>query len=233
MQKTVLALRHVHFEDLGTFAETLADSGFRIEYADAVMEDFSRVSPLQPDLVVILGGPVGVYEDDAYPFLAAERTFVAARLAADRPTLGLCLGAQMIASAAGAAVYPGSSEIGFAPVDLTEAGRQGPLGHLTGVSVLHWHGDTFDLPAGAIHLAATEKTGHQAFAIGRNILALQFHPEVAGIAIEHWLVGHTAELHGKGIDPRLLRSEARQLGPNLRTHGRRMLEAWLDQISRR
>src|SRR6201999_289627 len=105
------------------------------------------VDPVESDLLVVLGGPIGAYEEDRYPFLTAELTLIGARLKAGRPTLGICLGAQLMARALGADVRPGAGkEIGWAPLVLSEAGRAGPLRHLGNEPVLHWHGDIFHLP---------------------------------------------------------------------------------------
>lgn len=179
MAKSALVLRHVHFEDLGSFAGPLEENGYAIRYSDVGDAGFLSGDPLEPDLLIVLGGPVGVYEDEAYPFLAEERAFIAARLSAGKPTLGVCLGAQLIAAALGSEVFPsGVKEIGFAPVYLTEAGRQSPLRHLDGVPVLHWHGDTYRLPAEATHLARTALVEQQAFQLGTGILACNSMPKL-------------------------------------------------------
>src|SRR5439155_9232464 len=125
-------------------------------------------------------------------------------------TFGICLGAQLAARALGARVYPsGVKEIGWGPVDLTDVAASTPLRHLAQTPVLHWHGDTFDLPHAAVCLASTSMCHIQAFSLGSNILCVQFHPEVDPTAgIESWLVGHAAELAGAGIDPRDLRDGA-------------------------
>jgi GMP synthase (glutamine-hydrolysing) len=231
MPKTVLALRHVQFEDLGVFAPALADAGFSITYRDAGDTDFLAGDPLAPDLLVVLGGPIGVYEDETYPFLKTERDFIARRLASGRPTLGLCLGAQLMAAALGSRVFPsGVKEIGFAPVTLTPAGAESPLRHLEGGPVLHWHGDTYDLPEGAIHLASTGPCAQQAFSLGPSILALQFHPEAdTGPRFERWLVGHAAELAGASIGIPALRREAAQYGPSLAGRADALMREWLAQ----
>ena len=229
--KSALVIRHVHFEDLGTFAAPLrADYG--IEYRDVGTADFLDFAPDAPDLVVVLGGPIGAYEDRTYPFLQREVEVLAARLKTGRPTLGICLGAQLIARASGARVFPlGIKEIGFDPISLSEAGRASPLRHLDGVPMLHWHGDTYDLPAGATLLASTPKTVQQAFSIGNNILGLQFHPEAdAGVAFERWLVGHASELAAARIDIGKLRDDATQYGATLATAADSMMTAWLEQL---
>ena len=228
--KTAAVIRHVHFEDLGSFAGPLSRAGYEVRYHDIGRHGLP--DPIAPDLLIVLGAPVGVYEDDKYPFLRDEIGHLAARLAADRPTLGICLGAQLIARALGAKVYPsGVKEIGWGPVDLTEAASPTPLRHLAHTPVLHWHGDTFDLPQGATHLASTALCRNQAFAAGSNILGLQFHPEADPAAgIEPWLVGHAAELASAGIDPCALRDGARALGPSLPAKAQAMWTEWLNGL---
>src|SRR5690606_22046564 len=116
---------------------------------------------------------------DRHAWIEPEIAGLRARLAAKRPTLGICLGSQMIAAALGAEVRPGPVRgVGIAPVALTMEGEGSPLRHLAGVPVLHWHGDTFDLPEGTEHLAASRAYPNQAFRIGDWLLALQFHAEM-------------------------------------------------------
>lgn len=230
-QPTALAIRHVAFEDLGSFARTLERAGYRVEYRDATEGGLAAIDPLEAGLLVVLGGPVGVYDTGPYPFLAEEIAMLERRLAADLPTLGICLGAQLIAHALGGRVYPGpEKEIGWAPVALTEAGRAGPLSQLADVPVLHWHGDTFDLPAGCELLASTEACRNQAFARGRRIMGLQFHPEVLGHGFERWLVGHACELAAAGIDPCRLRTEAVRHASRLASAAEALLSRWLGSL---
>jgi len=230
--KTAAVIRHVHFEDLGTFAEPLTRAGYEFQYYDAGVHALPARDPAAIDLLVVLGAPVGVYEEEKYPFLRDEIDLLAARLSAGRPTFGICLGAQLIARALGAKVYPsGVKEIGWGPVELTQAAGATPLRHLANASVLHWHGDTFDLPQGATHLASTTICRNQAFSIGSNILAVQFHPEADPAAgIERWLIGHAAELALADIDPRDLRDDARALEPVLPARAREMLTEWLNEL---
>lgn len=233
MIKTAVAIRHIHFEDLGSFEAVLTAAGYKIHYYDLGVNELWTLDPPLPDLLIVLGGPVGVYETDAYPFLLEEKRILEARLTAGRPTLGICLGAQQIAAALGTRVAPsGVKEIGFHELTLTEAGRQGPLRHLEGISVLHWHGDTFAIPNGAVNLASTPLCATQGFALGRNVLGLQFHAEVdACTGIERWLIGHAAELASVEIDPRKLREDAKRLGPPLREAAQTMLREWLQGLT--
>ncbi len=221
MTRTCVALRHLAFEDLGGFTTPLAAAGYEIAYRDAGVDPIGEL--VAPDLVVVLGGPIGVYQTDLYPFLDEEIAALRARLAAGRPTLGICLGAQLIAAALGARVHPGHGpEIGWAPV-----AASGVLAGLDGVTLLHWHGDTYDLPEGAVHLAATGRYAQQAFAVGDHVLAFQFHPEVGTAGFERWLIGHAAELGHAGIDPRALRRDAAAYGPAAEPPGQACLAGWL------
>lgn len=229
--RTALAIRHVHFEDLGAFAEPIAEAGYAVRVYDAGVDDLRALDPLAADLVVVLGGPIGAYEEDAYPFLGHEIGLLERRLAAGRPTLGICLGAQLMARALGARVYPGpAKEIGWAPIALTEAGRKGPLRHLAGGPVLHWHGDTFDLPQGAERLASTEICENQAFACGRNTLAFQFHPEAEAEGFERWLIGHAVEIAAAGLSVGSLRAETARFAEAAAARGRACLAEWLRQL---
>lgn len=176
---------------------------------------------------MVLGGPIGAYEDDKYPFLRAEIALLEQRLYNKQPTLGICLGAQLMARALGARVYPGpAKEIGWAPVTLTKAGRAGALAHLDGVPMLHWHGDTFDLPAGSERLASMEVCSNQAFSLGPNVLAFQFHPEAEGHSFERWLIGHASELAHAKISPQALRADSKRLAAAAGEHGQRCLRKW-------
>jgi len=234
MRKAV-AITHVPFEDLGSLEDELQRAGYEITYVDACSGDVDAISESNPDLLVVMGGPIGVYEREAYPFLSGEVELLRSRLDAKRPTIGICLGAQLIAAAAGADVYPGRAgkEIGWGPI---HAGAQAALYPefaallSPGVRVLHWHGDTFDLPAGAHHLAATTAYANQAFAIGNHTLGLQFHAEVTVQGVERWYVGHACELGSAQISVQRLREEGRRCAPALRPAAQHFWRGWLSRL---
>lgn len=232
--KLAIAIRHLAFEDLGSAEAVLSRHGFTVRYHDVGLADFAALDPVAPDLLVVLGGPIGVYEEERYPFLREELALLTTRLAANRPTLGICLGAQLMAKALGAAVYPGHcKEIGFAPITLTaegEASCLAPFG-TPGAVVLHWHGDTFDLPQDAVRLGSTEAYANQAFARGTNMLACQFHPEATAVGFERWLIGHTAELTAAGISVPELRTAAARQGPEVERLGTACLDQWLAELA--
>ncbi len=225
----VRVIGHVAFEDLGVFGPVLEQAGHGLETLQAGVDDLG--DPLAPDLLVVLGGPIGVYEQDRYPFLREEIGLIRQRLAARKPTLGVCLGAQLMAAALGARVYPGpAKEIGWKKLRLTDAGRASCLAPLADVAVLHWHGDTFDLPEAAQLLASTDICTHQAFSLGNFGLALQFHPEVQARGLERWLIGHTCELGGAHIDIPALRADCAAKAPLLEQAGAEMLRGWLQGL---
>lgn len=223
-------VRHIAFESLGTFAPVLASAGFDLSVMDAGVDDVSDPI-LQSDLVVVLGGPISVYQQDRYPFLTDEVRALGRRLREGRPTLGICLGAQLMAAALGARVYAGAhAEIGVAGIELTEEGKSSCLAPLAGQPVLHWHADSFDLPDGAVRLASTAAYENQAFALGRNALALQFHPEVEPYRFEQWLIGHAAELAASDVDVVKLRASMKHAGSALHVAGVSMLGHWLELV---
>jgi GMP synthase (glutamine-hydrolysing) len=230
-RRQCVAIRHVAFEDAGILAALLAERGFDLSYREAGVDALSARDFAEPELLIVLGGPIGVYETREYPFLESEISGLRARLAARRPTLGICLGAQLMAAALGALVAPGpAKEIGYAPLEFVEAGRRSPLSALEGVPVLHWHGDNLELPEGAERLAFTKDCPNQAFSIGRHALGLQFHIETEPQAFERWLIGHAVELARAGIDPGALRAQAQMTGAATAQAGRRVLATWLESV---
>ena len=230
---TALAIRHVAFEDMGTFASVLAEHHIDLQYADAGVDNLDQITPDAPDLLIVLGGPIGAYEEEQYPFILDELKLLEHRLKADLPTLGICLGAQLMARALGSRVYPGQAkEIGWHPLTLTKAGLASPLRHLDAsqTAMLHWHGDTFDLPVGATLLGSTKFCHNQAFSWGRKALAFQCHPEMHAVFFERWLIGHANEISANGLSVSKLRSDTEKLGNALEIQGAKCFSDWLESV---
>ena len=177
---------------------------------------------------------MSVYEADRYPWIAQERALFERRVSLSKPVLGICLGAQMLAHALGARVFPGKfTEIGWKPLDLTKAGTTSVVSPLDAshTSMFHWHGDTFDLPAGAELLASTAEVPNQIFRWGGCALGVQCHPELSAADMESWLVGHACELASTaGIDLGRLRRDTATWGPSLERQARMMFRQWLDEV---
>lgn len=233
--REVHVIRHLAFEDLGILADMLTARGACIRRWEAGIDDLAELDPLAPDLLIVLGGPIGVEDAADFPFLLREQAILRQRVEAGRATLGICLGAQLIARALGAKVYPATEkEIGFAPIFLSEEGHHSPLAPfaLPGAPpVLHWHGDTFDLPAGARRLAATTICRNQAFMIDSHVLALQFHLEVRSRDLERWWIGHVGEIRATaGVEIAGLRAEAARHGPGLEDMAQIVFARWFDAI---
>ncbi|MGO8917000.1 MAG: glutamine amidotransferase [Stellaceae bacterium] len=231
--RTVVAIRHVAYQDLGAFEEMLRARGFRVRYFDIGSGDLAAAELGEAELLVVLSGPLHAGDVDKYPFLKKEIALLETRLAAERPCLGVGLGAQLMARALGARVAPGTSHrIGWTPLTLAPAGMASPLRHLVG-PVLHWHYDMLELPSGAERLAASEAGADEAFAYGRNALALQFHVESLAKKFERWLIGGAAEIAAAGVSVTRLRADTARFARIAAAQGQRCLAEWLDQLQPR
>ncbi len=237
MTYTAYAIRHVAFEDLGIFEDLLIERGFNVEYRDAGIDALNTSQVREADLLITLGAPISVNDTQDYPFLFEEVELIKARIASQKPVLGICLGAQQIALAAGAKVDPtGAIELGYSPVELTEAGHESVLAPLGNTPVLHWHGDAFTLPESSPSLARTQMCENQAFtlkdAAGRPYaLALQFHLEVNPRHIEQWLIAYTDYIRASEQDAAVIRREASLYAEKLTTAATEVLNGWLDQVN--
>jgi GMP synthase (glutamine-hydrolysing) len=184
-------LQHVPFEGLASIRGWIERGGHTVGCTRLYAGD-GLPRPDALDLLIVMGGPMGVHDVGDHPWLAAEKAFLRAAIDAGKRVLGICLGAQLIADVLGARVYPNrQKEIGWFPVTRADGAEDTPFGRLLPATFMafHWHGDTFDLPPGAVHLGHSAACRNQAFAVGERILGLQFHlettPESARELIEH------------------------------------------------
>ncbi|WP_420383325.1 glutamine amidotransferase [Novosphingobium sp.] len=225
--KTALLIRHVPHEGVAAYREPIEAAGYDVCRVDVGDPAFAARCLVEPDLLIMMGGPMAVYDRAGHPWIDCQLHRLAQRLAADRPTLGVCFGAQMIAAALGARVYAGGQqEVGFHPVAVLD--DTSPLRHVAHVPMLHWHGDTFDLPEGARLLASSHVYAHQAFARGRNTLALQFHGEMGeDPRVDAWIAQGPADLAAAGQTPEGLRGAYADHGPRAIAASRAMIAEWL------
>ncbi|HET7874280.1 MAG TPA: type 1 glutamine amidotransferase [Methylomirabilota bacterium] len=237
MPKPILVLQHHAIETPGVFAEVLAARGWSLR---TVRPDRGEPLPDDPGEfagLLVMGGPMGVYEDGRYPWLRDEDRLLRAAIGRGCPALGICLGSQLIAKAAGARVAPGPvKEIGWYPLDLTAAGRADALlgGFPPTFEAFEWHGDAFDLPPDAVGLASSALYPHQAFRLGRSAYGLLFHLEVTAAMVGEMTRTFTSELDALGDPGRpqaVLDNLERRVKP-LNDLARRLFEGWLGLAAR-
>lgn len=233
----IYVFQHIACEDLGTFAEVLAARGFEAQYVRLFAREAVPVDASHTAALIFLGGPMSVNDEGVYPHLAGEKALIRQALTTAQPLLGVCLGAQLLAAAAGARVFPGTRpEVGWEPVSLTTDGRQDPLlsnlAHLA--AVFHWHGETFDLPAGAARLASSALTLNQAFRLGRTAYGLQFHLEVDAAMINSWIREYPRDL-GSDMEgaARRITADTASYAPALRVAADDVLRGFLDLVASR
>jgi GMP synthase (glutamine-hydrolysing) len=210
--KPILVLEHFPCETPGVFLDVLREERiaahtvrpYRGESMPGALRQFSGL--------VVMGGPMGAYEEERYPWLAAELALLQRAVGLDLPSLGVCLGSQLLARALGAQVEPGpSKEIGWREVSLLpEATAAGPLeGFPPVMEVFQWHGDGFELPAGAVRLACSDPFPNQAFQVGEGIIGILFHLEVTPETVRTMCQEFGEEAKQAGVDPEEI---ARDLG---------------------
>lgn len=230
--RPLLILQHHPVETPGVFAQVLVERGLATQ---TVRPDLGEPVPPDPEAfsaVIAMGGPMGVYEEDRHPWLRAEDRLLRIAVARDQPTLGICLGSQLIAKAAGTDVRPGpEKEIGWYPLRLTDAGRADPLfsGFPSGFESFEWHGDVFDHAPGAVTLAGSARYPEQAFRLGRRVYGLLFHLEVTAPMVRAMTDAFRGELAGLG-DPARPAAILADLGSRTRALnrlGRQLFQSFL------
>lgn len=198
----IMVFQHAGYEPLGTLDPLIRNRRHKIRYVNFGRSPLSEPSIKGYDGLIILGGPMNIGEESRYPHLNIEKIIIGQAIHANIPILGICLGAQLIAAAIGASVYPANqAEIGWYPIRLTEQGQSDKLAKLFSAqqSIFQWHGFTFDLPTNAIPLLIGEQVVNQAFKLNDNIYGFQFHLEADLPLIKRWLElpAHQTEL---GLD---------------------------------
>jgi GMP synthase-like glutamine amidotransferase len=186
-------LLHASFESPGYLLDLIKNNGHKAEFT-RIYNDESLPEHSMYDVLIVMGGPMGVNDESIYPWLNYEKRFIREAINLGKKVMGICLGSQLIASALGAKVYANvEKEIGFFKIHNKD--QQGIFKNLPQeMQVFHWHGDTYDLPEKAVLLAESEATPHQAFFYEPNVLALQFHPEITETLLDEFLYESESEL---------------------------------------
>jgi len=232
MAKKALVVQHDPTIHLGNLEPVLVEAKFDIVVVDARTYDFDEV-PADIDLVVVLGNDHGVYEKNERAYIAREEAWLAVWARDKRPTLGVCFGAQILASALGAEVYRGETRVvGFRNVTPTPAGRDSPVRFFAEIPVMEWHGDTFTLPEGATRLAGSSEYDNEAFAVDDWALAVQFHPETTPEMHETWLEDARAWVEDAGYDLDSLRVEREEHIAAMQGASQDMLRDWLANLEK-
>ena len=232
----VLVFQHDPFVDLGFFAEVLEKQEtdyrvLRLFHGEMPAEDWQHVGAL-----IILGGPMSVGEEESFPFLRWEKRIIRAAIDEAVPMLGICLGAQLIAAALGTKTFHGPvKEIGWSPISITPHGKvDSLLGYLPeSATVFQWHGDGFELPKGAIHLASSVHYQTQAFRVGKSIYGLQFHLEVTPNMVERWIDERSKDLAlTPYVLPGKILADTQSYAPTLKYYGERFLTEFIRRVVR-
>lgn len=228
----VLIVSHQTPQDSGLIKNILDERGARITIHMGYHDALPAIDPLAHDLTIFTGGPMGVYQADIFPYLNNELAYLEKRLAADKPTLGICLGAQLMAQALGQTVYKGTNgkEVGWMEIEVLD--KNGPARHYDASAgrVMQWHGDTFDLPEGAQRLASSPHYANQIFSYGKNAIALQCHVEVTADILECWMASEFGDLERAGISVPDLREQNKTRLPALETQTRLFMNEWLAKV---
>jgi len=225
----VFVLQHVAAEPLGVIGDALDARGVETQYVRAFAGEPVPGGVKNAAGVVVMGGPMGVYEQRKYPFLSQEVRLIEAALKAERPVLGICLGSQLLASALGAEVTEAEQkEIGWFPLTLSDAASADRLFHEVerSFTAYHWHGDVFDLPGGAVSLASSARTQCQAFGYREQAYGLLFHLEVTQKIVEDMVEGFAGELDEEGLDGAEIIAQTREHLPQLQRIGASVFERW-------
>ncbi len=229
----VVTFRHTISDGMGSPEDVLRRAGADITFVDTYKDDISGFDALTPDLLIVMGGPPGVYQQDVYPFLTQEIRILERRLAAGLPVIGICLGAQLMAAALGARVYKGApgTELGWVPLSLTPAGEKSAARHFAapGMRVMQWHNDTFDMPKSTTLLASSSMYENQIFTYGENAIAFQCHVEVTPQILEGWFVSSARSVAEGKLDLKTLRADTKLYGPQLIKKTEIFLNEWAEK----
>ena len=228
----VLVVQHTAPETIGTIADALAPKKISVEYVRTFQDEPVPKGMDGADGLIIMGGPMAVRDQGRFPYLRDEMRLIEQALKADKPVLGICLGSQLLASILGSRVTPAKKEIGWAPVRLSPQAQQDLLwaGVPASFTAFHWHGDIFELPPGAVSLASSDATQHQAFRHGTKAYGLLFHLEMTENMIREMIRTFTDELLEQNLDGGWLIQKAGEYLPVTEKISAAVFSRWADLV---
>jgi len=230
---SVTLLQHIHCETPGVILDCLQPADIDVRWIKTFAGDpIPSTMEAQAGLIV-MGGPMSVYDHKHFPFLLEEQRLIEAALKDEKPVLGVCLGSQLLAATLGADVKSGArKEIGWHSVELLESAGSDPLwsGLPSRFTAFHWHGDVFDLPSGSTALAASDLTPCQGFRYGSNAYGFLFHMEVTENIIKNMVDEFSGELEEENITVRSIVQKNREFLPALHIIGRRVFQRWVKSL---
>lgn len=232
----VLMLCHNTPIDGGSIHEILkARDDITLDHYSAYHDPLKNIAPDEHDVTIFMGGSMGVYNRDIFPYLENEIEYLKARLEAGKPYLGICLGSQLMSAALGGEATVGAhgKEVGWCKIKVNEAGQKTALKHLDEslVDIVQWHGDTFTVPEKCDLLASSDMYASQVIAYGDKALGLQFHPEINENILEMWMVSGFNSLKEAGIDPNEFRATFKEKVPALKQQTEKFFNEWLKQVT--
>lgn len=234
MSKKILVIQHAPFETPGVLSELLTAAGYETRTVQSAAGESVPVDAGDAPALIVMGGPMGVYEAEQYPFLRGEMQLIERAIAANKPVLGVCLGSQLLAAALGARVTKGAAkEIGWFPISLTAKAQTDRVwqGVKSPLPCFHWHGDVFDMPRGAVALASSERTACQAFRYGERAYGFLMHAEVTPEIVEGMLAAFADEMRRENLQAESIRRDTRKNLPELNATARSVFSRWVKLIA--
>lgn len=229
-----LVVCHHRIEDLGTLEPILHARGFDIDYVLGHEDKLPNIDTNEHDLTIVMGGSMGVYEAEKFPYLYNEVDYIKKRIAANKPLLGICLGGQLIAKSLGGNVYKGrqGKETGWCEIHMTSEGEGSAIRYLDAshTKMTQGHQDTFDLPDGAVLLAMSNQYKNQIFSYGDKVLGFQCHPELDAGMVQHWLNEKDDFMLTEEMTKEKISNDTEIYAEKLKEQTAKFFNEWLDEV---
>lgn len=230
----VWVIQHSGHEDLGVFADVLSARNASVTFFSAQQDDIASLDPMEPDLLLLMGGAASAADLESYPFLQAEIALLKTRIDQNGPIIGFCLGGQLLALTLGAQVHPADkgNEVGWGGLTLTNAAKTTPLRHFAAehTNMMHWHEDVFTLPEGATLLAYSDHYPQQIFSYGPHVIGFQCHPDISADKVKRWTDEAGFMAIDAGTTPEKIVADTKTYMPTLHKQAAAFFNEWLEEL---